>query len=174
MFKIGVYFIIASIIVSLIIGCGEKQTKEQLFALSEKLEKDEKFNDAIVSYQKLIKKFPSSNFADQSQYKIALIYSNNLNDFDKSINAHNVLIEQYPNSKYVAQSIFMIGFIYANNLNNLEKAKEYYNQFLQKYPNHELVNSVKWELDHLGKDINDIDFLKQDSVKANQALSKKK
>lgn len=147
---------------SLIYNCGEKKTKEQLYAIGEKQEKEEKFTDAIKTYQKIVKKFPKTENAEEAQYKIALIYSNNLNDFQKSIESHEALIHKYPESKYAAQSVFMIGFIYANNLDNLDKAKEYYTQFLEKYPEHELVNSVKWELDHLGQDINDIDFLNQE------------
>ena len=73
-----------------------------------------------------------------------------------------MLIEKYPDSKYAVQSLFMIGFIYANNIKDLEKAKEYYSKFIEKHPDSELVTSVQWELDHLGEDINEIDFLKQD------------
>ena len=54
----------------------------------------------------------------------------------------------------------MIGYIYANVLDDSENAQVEYNLFLQKYPDHELTPSVKFELDFLGKDINDIPQLK--------------
>ena len=54
----------------------------------------------------------------------------------------------------------MIGFIYANSVSDTAKAREAYTIFLKKYPDHELVSSVKWELAHLGKDINQIPELK--------------
>ena len=149
------------VILNIIYSCGERMTKEQFFALAEKYEKEENFVEAVKTYEKLIKKYPDAEQADQAQYKIALINSNNLNDFHKSVEAHEKLIKNYPDSKFTAQSFFMIGFIYANNLNDTENAEKYYKEFLEKYPDNELVSSVKWELEHLGQDINDIDFLNQ-------------
>ena len=35
-----------------------------------------------------------------------------------------------------------------------------YKNFLDRFPDHELAPSVQFELDHLGKDINEIDVLK--------------
>jgi len=157
------------VILSLIFGCGERMTKEQLSALAEKYEKEESFLEAVKTYEKLLKKYPEDEQADQAQYKIALINSNNLNDFNKSVEAHEKLIKNYPESNYAAQSFFMIGFIYANNLNDIEKAKKYYQEFLEKYPDNELLSSVKWELEHLGQDINEIDFLNQQTVDEDDA-----
>ncbi|MDZ7262494.1 MAG: tetratricopeptide repeat protein, partial [candidate division KSB1 bacterium] len=54
---------------------------------------------------------------------------------------------------------FMIGYLYANEIKDLDKARSAYQVFLEKYPENELVPSVKWELDHLGKDISEIEFL---------------
>lgn len=156
-----VFLLILTFGLSLIYGCGERTTKEQLFALAEKYEKEENFLEAIKNYKKIVDKYPHSDRADQAQYKTALIYSNNLNDFHKSVESHKKLIEKYPDSKYAAQSLFMIGFIFANNLADTAKAKKYYHKFLEKYPDNELVASVQWELDHLGQDINEIDFLNQ-------------
>jgi TolA-binding protein len=156
-----VTFLIIALVFLFMIGCGERMTKEQLFALAEKYEMEENFQTAIKTYQKILKKYGDSERADEAQHKIALIYSNNLNDFQKSIETHELVIKNYPNSKYAIQSLFMIGFIYANNLQNIEKAKEYYTKFLEKYPQHELASSVDWELKHLGQDINDIEFLEK-------------
>ena len=95
------FLLTAIIIVNLLIGCGERMTKEQLFALAAKYKKEESFFDAIKTYERLVKKYPDANQADQAQYKIALIYSNNLSNFDKSIESHKKLIDKYPDSKYV-------------------------------------------------------------------------
>ncbi len=164
MYKFTASLIVAVIMLGLVLGCGERMTKEQMFALAEKNEKEEKFTDALKIYEKIAKKYDALGSGDQALYKIAYIYSNNLNDFNASVEAHNRLIAKYPESKFAAQSLFMIGFIYANNLGDFDKAKEYYNKFLGKYPESELVPSVQWELDHLGQDINDIPFLKQNDT----------
>ncbi|MBN2012397.1 tetratricopeptide repeat protein [candidate division KSB1 bacterium] len=156
-----VTFLIIALVFVLLIGCGERMTKEQLFATAEKYEMEENFEAAIKTYQKILKKYGDEERADEAQHKIALIYSNNLNDFQKSVEMHELVIKNYPDSKYAIQSLFMIGFIYANNIQDIEKAREYYEQFLQKYPKHELATSVEWELKHLGEDINNIQFLEQ-------------
>ncbi|MBD3289813.1 tetratricopeptide repeat protein [candidate division KSB1 bacterium] len=154
-------FVVVILLIIMVVGCGERKTKEELMTMAEQYEAEENFLTAIKTYQRVLKKYPDAEEAVQAKYKIALIYSNNLNDFEKSVETHKDLIDKYPESKYAAQSLFMIGFINANNLQDLETAKQYYEEFLEKYPDNELASSVKWELDNLGKDINDIDFLNQ-------------
>lgn len=71
------------------------------------------------------------------------------------------ILDQYPEGEYVAKSIFMIGFINANYTNNLDKAQEYYNKFLEKYPDHDLADDAKYEIQNLGKSIDELPFLKE-------------
>ena len=85
---------------------------------------------------------------------------NDLRDFNNAINAYSSVVDKFSGTDQEAQAQFMIGYIYANILGDKLKAKENYNYFLAKYPNHELAPSVKFELDYLGKDINEIDVLK--------------
>ena len=54
----------------------------------------------------------------------------------------------------------MVGYIYANVINDSANALKEYNVFLEKYPDHELVDDVQFEIQWLGKDINDIPALK--------------
>ena len=53
----------------------------------------------------------------------------------------------------------MIGYIYGNALNDFDKARFEYNEFLKRFPEHELSPSVKFEIEFLGKDINEIPTL---------------
>lgn len=70
--------------------------------------------------------------------------------------------EEYPNGVLSSKALFMIGYINANHLNNLEKARRYYTEFLEKYPDHELADDARYELDHLGKNVEELDFLMSD------------
>ena len=54
----------------------------------------------------------------------------------------------------------MIGYIYANVVNDPKSAKIEYSAFLEKFPTHELSPSVKFELEFLGKEIDEIPALK--------------
>ena len=146
-----------------IFSCGQKKTVEQLSAEAKRYERDEQFKEAITTFEQIVQNYPDAANIDSVLFRVGQIYSNNLTDFNSSVFTHERLVKKYPNSRLAAQSLFMIGYHYANNIGNLDSAKVYYEKFIQQYPDNELVNSVKWELEHLGQDINEIDFLKTES-----------
>lgn len=142
----------------LAVGCSKKMSEEQLFAEAQKFEAKEDIDGALKVYEELSDRFPKSPHADSVLQKLGMIYLNKKEEYAKAVTAYERLVEKFPQSKYQAQSLFMIGYIYANHIKDLDKAKGYYNQFLEKYPQHELTTSVQWELDHLGRDISEIDI----------------
>ncbi len=158
--RIATVILIFGVGLFLVSNCGPKKTKEQLYAEAFQLERQEKFKEAIEIYEHLIKAYPKANFADSLLFKVGQMYSNNLMDFEHAVEAHKQLLKKYPESKFAAQSLFMIGYHYANSISDTAEARKYYEKFLELYPQHELASSVKWELEYLGKDINEIDFLK--------------
>lgn len=157
-----------------LLGCSKKETEEQLKALGQNYEKEERYNDAIRSYEKLIELYPKGKFADEAQHRIAFIYYNNFQDYDKAIEAYKKVVENFPNSKYVEQARFMIGYIFANNIKDYDKARQAYNDFLKHHPNSELADDVQWELDHLGQDIEEQLFGKTESKHSNGKVSPEK
>lgn len=90
------------------------------------------------------------------------------------------ILDNFPKGEHAAKAMFMIGFINANYTNNLEKAREYYSKFLEKYPNNDLADDAKYEIENLGKNIEDLPFLKgepsetTDAVKENTAVKSSK
>ena len=155
------------------VGCGERQTAEQLYSEAQNCEQKgerfdaqgrieesgEMFRKAVKTYERLVAKYPQAEKSPEALYKLGTLYMNNLKDADKSIDAYERLLDTYAGSSYSVQSLFMIGYRFANDVKDYEKAKEKYNEFLEKYPDHELALSVKWELENLGKDISEIEFL---------------
>lgn len=85
---------------------------------------------------------------------------NDLRDFDSAIAAYVNVVNKFSGTNQEAQAQFMIGYIYANILSDNPKAELNYKIFLDRFPEHELAPSVQFELDYLGKDINEIDVLK--------------
>lgn len=149
----------AAILVAVVMaGCGEKLTEEQLRANAVDFESREQWQGAADMYARLVKAYPKSTRADETLYRLGVLYANNLKDYQKSVEAYKLLIKKYPKSNYVIQSSFMIGYRYANDIKDLGNAKKYYQEFLNKWPNHELASSVKWELEHLGKDISELEL----------------
>jgi len=136
-------------------ACGQKQTEEELLKSAETFEKAGKYEQSVEALEAVVENYPDSQNADKALHRSAFIYYNNMHDFQKSIELQKKLIQAYPNSTYIPQARFMIGFIYANDLKEYAKAKEAYTEFLEKHPDDELVESVKWELQHLGEDVND-------------------
>lgn len=81
------------------------------------------------------------------------------------------ILDKFPQGEHTAKAMFMIGFINANYTNNLDKAKDYYTRFLEKYPDHDLADDAKYEIENLGKNIEDLPFLKGESVENADAPS---
>jgi len=79
--------------------------------------------------------------------------------YQEAVKFYENLIKKFPQSKFSPQAQFMIGFIYANEFKDLDNAKIAYEKFLKDYPDHEMAKDAKWELEHLGKDINVIEDL---------------
>ena len=80
----------------------------------------------------------------------------NAEKYQEALVSFGHIIEDYPDSEFTAKAMFMMGFINANHIKNFDEAKKYYTMFIEKYPSHELVDSAKYELETLGKDIEDL------------------
>ncbi|MCK5033644.1 MAG: tetratricopeptide repeat protein [Calditrichia bacterium] len=102
----------------------------------------------------------SDTKTEAEYYKLAYDQYND-GKYDESVNNFQSLLENYPEGQNTPNAMFMIGFICANHSEKLDEAKKYYNMFMEKYPDHELVSSAKYELETLGKDINELDIFKK-------------
>ncbi len=154
----------------LVAACS-KVTEEKLVDRAKTLEEQQKYEDAMKVYKKLVRQFPKGKYADEAQYKIAWIYYNEDKDFKKAVAAHEKLVKNYPDSRFAERSRFMIGYIYANDLRDYDKARTAYEDFLNHYPKSELADDVTWELKHLGQDINLLDFVDKGNKKSSNGKS---
>ncbi len=127
---------------------------------SETLRKRKMTTESIENLIYLVKNFPKHELASKAQYIIGDIYMNDLRDFEKALVEYRVVLNKYIGSKEEALAQFMIGYIYANVIKDFDLARKEYQVFLDKFPKHELHPSVKFEIDYLGKDINEIPALK--------------
>jgi TolA-binding protein len=80
-------------------------------------------------------------------------------NFTGAIESYQEIVKRFPKSVQAPQCQFMVGYLYANHLKNMDMAKQAYQTFIHNYPEHELVKDAQWELDHLGKDVNQIEEL---------------
>ena len=151
---------ILTIIGIIIIGCGNNQTADELFSGAENARNEKDIKRALFNLDLLLQKYPDHVLAAKTQYLIGDIYMNDLRDFDSAIAAYVNVVNNFSGTNQEAQAQFMIGYIYANILSDNPKAELNYKIFLDRFPEHELAPSVQFELDYLGKDINEIDVLK--------------
>ncbi len=153
--------------VGLALGCGQKKTESELLNEINQLVEKEEFSQAVKVLEEFVERFPESPNAAEMMNKLATLYASSEKNFTRAIETYRTIIEKYPDSQFVAQAQFMIGYIYANELKDYDMAEAEYKKFLEKYPQHELANSVKWELEHLGKDINEIFPVSEENAKLN-------
>lgn len=148
------------IMLSIIVGCG-KQTAEEMFSVAEKLEKEEKYQDALVKFEKILVVYPNTPLAPEVYFKIAQL-TGNLKKFENCVDAYGQIVKLAPDHPNAPKAQFMIGYIYANELKNVDKAREAYTFFIEKYGQVDsgMTASAEFELKFLGQDIGDIDFLK--------------
>ena len=152
-----------SIISLIIVGCEGTKTAEEYFNAAEVERNAKNIKVSLENLEKLIEHYPDNTLAAQAQYRMGDIYMNDLNDFENAILSYQKVVDNYSSSSDASKALFMIGYYYANPTygeTNLEKASSYYNLFLEKFPDHELAPSVKFEMENLGKNINDIPVLK--------------
>ncbi len=154
---------IFTIIITLFFFNCSSMSDQELFNEMIKSIKEKNYSIALKTMEELLSEYPESNFTPQAIYEIAKIYHAGLiPNIDKNesvkiaINYYKKIFNQYKNSPEAERALFITGFIYANELNQLDSAKFNYELFLKKYPNSELSQSVKLELENLGKPADEI------------------
>lgn len=160
-------------LLSVLMNCG-KQTEESMMKEAEKYEKEEKFDKAMIIYEKILVEFPMTNQAPEIYFKIAQL-AGNLKDFDKCIDMYNRIVDTYPENAIAPKSQFMIGYIYANEKADTSRARIAYSNFLQKYSDFDsgMTASAQFELRYLGKDISQIPFLQNLTAEETKAPDEK-
>ena len=148
-------FTVMLLFVFLVSACGLGKSEEELHADVLQLEKEGDISKTLEVLIELMEKYPEGEYAPETLQKTAFIYYNEKQDYAKAIELHLRLIEEFPDSDFTPQARFMIGFMYANELKDYEMARHYYNDFIKYHSDHELNDSVRWELEHLGQDVNE-------------------
>ena len=124
----------------------------------ESMRKSRNYIDAVLHLQRLVKN--DKDIAPRAQYAIGEIFMNDLRDFTRAIQEYRKVIEDHNGSEQEPLALFMIGYINANILNDKKSARIEYKDFLNRFPNHSLVPSIEFELDYLGKSVEELPALK--------------
>ena len=136
------------------------KSADEYFSTAEIERNTKNIKESLENLDNLIKYYPEHALAPQAQYLMGDIYMNDLMDFQNAINSYGKVSENFVGTNRAVEAQFMVGYIYANILDDIEQAVSTYQTFLEKFPDHELAPSVKFELENMGKSINDIPALK--------------
>ncbi|MFA6456033.1 MAG: tetratricopeptide repeat protein [Bacteroidota bacterium] len=134
-------------------GCSTL-TDEELWLKVEQAKNNNNWDSTRFVSERILKEYPEGRYAGWARFAIAESYRFQ-NHPREALDNYKVFIEKYPDLQPAAVSLFLVGFIYGNNLRMIDSARWYYEDFLKKYPKHDLVPSVKLELESLGKSVHE-------------------
>lgn len=151
------------IILSLILFACASDNGKKIYDQAEKFYSEKKYEQALTEYKKVVEEYSSGEFREKSLMKIASMYYMylvpNVNENEsnkKAVEYFRLFYKEFPKSQDAPKALFLTGFILANHLKNLDEARLSYQTFLDKFPDNELANSVKLELENLGKNPDEI------------------
>jgi len=117
-------------------------------------ESQKSFSVAADRFEEVVDRFPASAYAESSLTRLSVIYSNEQYDARKALATYQRYYALFPGSRQAPSMLFLVGYMYNNELHNLDSARLTYELFLRKYPNDTLAQSARFELQNLGKDLN--------------------
>jgi TolA-binding protein len=150
--------IVTIVMIAALLGCSREtvKTAQGYWDSARLLFANKKYEETIKEYRKLIKHYPQDSLAIAALFASAEIYKNNLSEFNKSLDVYQKIIKQYASDPKAPNAMFMIGYVYSNDLNDLDNGRKWYNKFIETYPDHMLVPSAQWEIENLGKSLDEI------------------
>ena len=93
------------------------------------------WDEAIDSYQMIVKQYPDSSLAADAQYKLAQCYEDS-QDFEQALEAYVTLAATYPKSPLIANVMIRISE-YFYKVENFEVAAQVGEKFLERFEGHE-------------------------------------
>ncbi len=79
-------------------------------------------------------------------------------NFKKAVDLYTMLLEKYPQNEHNYKAQFMIGFICSEELKDYDQARMAMQKVVELYPDCDLADDAQWMLDHMGKNLEDIEF----------------
>lgn len=146
----------------LMAGCA-KESPDDLLAAGKSLVHEQKYSEAIEKLRTLVEEYPEAEEAAEGQYMLGDTYISFNKNFSQALNEYDIVVRNYPDTRFAINAQFMIGYVLANFVRDYDKARQEYERFLELYGTEAdsgLVQSVKFELENLGKDLNEIPQLK--------------
>jgi TolA-binding protein len=129
-------------------GCSKDPTEQEILEKAIEHQRWDEYDDALASYQLLIKQFPKSPNVPEALYAMGVIYEKK-KDFTKAAAAFKRLAEEHPDHPTASSAAYIRAFLLSSELKDPDGARKAYEEFLKRYPNALMATSAKAELDSL-------------------------
>ncbi|MCW8408005.1 tol-pal system protein YbgF [Legionella sp. PATHC035] len=96
------------------------------------LVKNKRYDDAIISMNGFVQKYPRGGYTANAQYWLGELYLAK-KDYSKAIEHFNVVLQQFPTSSKSAASMLKTGYAYAAQ-GNKQEAQKFLQQVVRAYP----------------------------------------
>lgn len=143
-------FIPLMLMLALVVGCAEQDASD-LMEQAASLQADGKASEALALYEQITRDFADSPQAPEALFRCALIYINEQGDPVKAATTYELVSEKYPDSEWGHKGLFAAAYTYANDIANLERGRAAYEKYLKQYPDSSMAETVRFELENLGK-----------------------
>jgi len=139
---------------------GQKKDIENIQSLEKQLDQDvqsgELSNEHMIETAQAMKDYllayPDDTLHRAEYYKKAAMLYGQAHNWSQSIALIDTFISRFPQHEYAPELLhFKAFYIDEEGLKDLEQARINYLKFLDLYPDHELVKSVLFSLENLGK-----------------------
>ena len=106
--------------------------KEPLYRKGLCLHGLKRFKEAIATWQYLLSRYPSGDYADDAALEIARTYAFDLKERDLAIRKYEQFLEKYPKSDRIAEARYQIAGVYYEK-GDYRKASECFKDFLKNH-----------------------------------------
>jgi TolA-binding protein len=80
------------------------------------------FTNAVATFSDLIKRFPNDSLAENSQFRIAKIYDENLNNWEQASQEYQIFANRHPQSPQAVPALMRKAALQAEKMNMIEEA----------------------------------------------------
>lgn len=136
------------------VSCGKRErvlSARECFDRGAKYFKEKNFALGALEFQKILEKYPESEWADNAQFGLGLIYEE-LGEYQKAIEELEKVVTNYPKGDKAPNALFGIGEIYERRLKNNSQAINAYQNLVNNYPGSRWVLMARERIEILRKE----------------------
>ncbi len=145
--------IILSVLI-LSVSCGKREralSARGYFDRGAEYFKEESFALSALEFQKVLEKYPESEWADNAQFGLGLIYEE-LGDYQKAVEELGKVVKDYSKGDKASNALFGMGEIYERRLKNNSQAIDAYQKLVDDYPGSRWAPMARERIEKLRKE----------------------